>query len=731
MAVGGAIWAALWQSLLSPTGQPGVDAVWRAILVALGAVSGARARRWTLFGVALAASVFAEGVGLIAGLGALAAISTVLAVDRRNWVVGAVAGAGATIAMMSLRPVGPVWLTALLGTTLYLVLAVSAWGRLGREARRRVGMVAAGIVVVAVVGMLAAGIVTLGVRSELERAVDSTRRGAAAAREAETGNATVLLGEASGSFSDVADQLDSPLLGPARIIPGVAQNLNALRTGAQLGRDLNDSAAFAATSIDYEGLRQEGGGVDLASLTAIEVPVEAVANSLDDAVAELDGITSPWVVAPLRARLDEVALEVNGLAEETSLAQLALREVPGLLGSDGSRRYLVMVANPAEGRDFGGFMGGWALITIDQGDLSLEESGTPIDLYPPAPDRPKLDPSVAIPTSFAEMAPYRYPQNWTASVDLDVVTSVAADLMQANGRGEIDGVIYVDPAALGALVELTGPIPVPGTVAEVNATNTEAFFTRDQFRVLPQNPEGDQALADLTGEIFDRLGSADLPGPKTLADTFGPLVADGHLAMATVEDSDQAILGRLGMSAPMPQPERDLLAIVERNLAPNKLDVYLDRKHDYVVDWDGDAGNRRGTLTSTYTNDVDPNGLPDVVVGNYTGDPPGTQVREVAILSPSNQVILEVDGERRSAVTTVDEKLFRHAVLVKIPPGGSTELRWTVDGSLPAGPYSLDLLRPAYEGTTETSVVVRDGDRVITEGIVEPGRHLVIAERAS
>ncbi len=178
VAVGGAIWVALWQSLLSPTGQPGVDAVWRAILVALGAVSGARARRWTLFGVALAASVFAEGVGLIAGLSALAAISTVLAVDRRNWVVGAVAGGGATIAMMSLRPVGPVWMTALLGTTLYLVLAVSAWGRLGREARRRVGMVAAGIVVVAVVGMLAAGIVTLGVRSELERAIDATRRGA-------------------------------------------------------------------------------------------------------------------------------------------------------------------------------------------------------------------------------------------------------------------------------------------------------------------------------------------------------------------------------------------------------------------------------------------------------------------------------------------------------------------------------------------------------------------------
>ncbi|MBK6502944.1 MAG: hypothetical protein IPG03_11405 [Candidatus Microthrix sp.] len=139
---------------------------------------------------------------------------------------------------------------------------------------------------------------------------------------------------------------------------------------------------------------------------------------------------------------------------------------------------------------------------------------------------------------------------------------------------------------------LTGPIAVPGTVAEINATNTEAFFTRDQFRVLPQDGEDDEAIGELTGEIFDRLGSADLPGPRELGERFGPLVRDGHLAMATGVDDDRALLDRTGLSAPLPKTDGDLLGIVERNVAPNKMDVFLNRTHNYDVAWDR---RRRGT----------------------------------------------------------------------------------------------------------------------------------------
>ncbi|MCB1029564.1 MAG: DUF4012 domain-containing protein, partial [Microthrixaceae bacterium] len=383
----------------------------------------------------------------------------------------------------------------------------------------------------------------------------------------------------------------------------------------------------------------------------------------------------------------------------------------------------VMVANPAEGRDFGGFMGGWALLLVNDGAIGLEDSGTPRELYTPTGDRQPPMPQSDFSPAFMDMAPGRFTQNWTSSVDLDVVAAAATNLLEANGRGKIDGVIYADPAALQQFVALTGPIPVPGTVAEIDGTNTEAFFTRDQFRVLSQDEAGNEALGELTGEIFDRLGSADLPGPRTLGDTFGPLVRNGHLAMATGVDGDRALLDRLGLSAPLPQTDGDLLAIVERNKAPNKLDVFLKRTHTYDVAWSSETGARTATLTSTYTNDVsDPARLPPVVVGNQTDEPAGTQIREVSILSPSQNATLEVNGERTPSRLAIEENLYRHSVSLSIPPGESVELRWRLEGTLPAGPYDLTLVRPANAGTNDTNVVVRDVGRTVIDETMKPGR---------
>jgi hypothetical protein len=720
IATGGAVWGALLTDAVAPTGNAGVDAVERAALVALGALAGSRARRWPLFVIAALASLLAEGVGLALGLGAVAASTVLLAVDRRNRAVGAVAGAAVTLCVMQLRPVGPLGFTALIGTVLFVSMCVSAYQRIGRVGRRRTRLAVIGTGVVMLAGLIATGGVLIGQVNTVETAVDNTRRGAAAARDGKTGAATELLNEAAVGFGETSDRLGAPWLAPARLVPGVAQNLEALRAGTTMGRDLNSSAAFAATSVDYQALRQEGGGVNLAQLKETEVPVEALASSLDAAVEGLADIESPWVVAPLRTRLDDVAVEVGDLASETELAQLALADVPPLLGADGPRRYLVMVGNPAEGRDFGGFMGGWALLWVNDGAIGLEESGTPRELYGSEPTRQPPSPSSDFPPSFIDMAPGRYTQNWTSSPDLDVVAAAATNLMEANGRGHIDGVIYADPAALAEFVALTGPIAVPGTVAEINATNTEAFFTRDQFRVLPQD---DEAIGELTGEIFDRLGSADLPGPRELGERFGPLVRDGHLAMATGIDDDRALLDRTGLSAPLPKTDGDLLGIVERNVAPNKLDVFLNRTHNYDVAWDADDGARIATLTSTYTNDVgDPARLPPVVVGNESGTPIGTQIREVSILTPSLNVSLEVDGERTTVRTAVEQGIYRHSVFVRIPPGQSIDLRWRLESTLPPGPYDLTLVRPANGGATETNVVVREGDRNVIDETVAPGR---------
>ena len=83
---------------------------------------------------------------------------------------------------------------------------------------------------------------------------------------------------------------------------------------------------------------------------------------------------------------------------------------------------------------------------------------------------------------------------------------------------------------------------------------------------------------------------------------------------------------------------------------------------------------------------------------------------------------LEVEGERTTVRTAVEQGIYRHSVFVRIPPGQSIDLRWRLESTLPPGSYDLTLVRPANGGATETNVVVREGDRNVIDETVAPGR---------
>ena len=81
-------------------------------------------------------------------------------------------------------------------------------------------------------------------------------------------------------------------------------------------------------------------------------------------------------MSPLKAKLDsEVRKLVRGEHDATT-ALLATRAVPGMLGADGPRRYLVLFENPAESRASGGVIGDFAEVTAVDGRLSLVKVGS-------------------------------------------------------------------------------------------------------------------------------------------------------------------------------------------------------------------------------------------------------------------------------------------------------------------------------------------------------------------
>ena len=70
-----------------------------------------------------------------------------------------------------------------------------------------------------------------------------------------------------------------------------------------------------------------------------------------------------------------IRLGVTLARRDASLATELLRVVPGLLGGDETRRYLVVFITPAELRGAGGFVGSYAELEAVDGDVDLVRSG--------------------------------------------------------------------------------------------------------------------------------------------------------------------------------------------------------------------------------------------------------------------------------------------------------------------------------------------------------------------
>ena len=75
-----------------------------------------------------------------------------------------------------------------------------------------------------------------------------------------------------------------------------------------------------------------------------------------------------------------------------------------------------------------------------------------------------------------------FPGNVSASPDWPMDSDVARQVYaHVPSIGETDGVLYADPTALAALLQLTGPVQVPGLDAAIDSTNVEEYLFVGQY----------------------------------------------------------------------------------------------------------------------------------------------------------------------------------------------------------------------------------------------------------
>lgn len=351
---------------------------------------------------------------------------------------------------------------------------------------------------------------------------------------------------------------------------------------------------------------------------AIQVflPILKTLTSTDGSLHDIQGEQRKFIITQLAAHSDELRAAsadfkkadlsmFPGDAAKLITAFEVLADVgpdlPKVLGVDRPARYLVIFANNLEIRPAGGFIGTYALLTLENGeikDLSVRDSYQ----LPGARNfsTGPLSPPVVQQYLGIRGFPFRDINWWP-----DYPTSAKALKEQYTKEGgeygsEIAGVMTFTTEILKKIVELTGPVYIGDVI--FNKDNA-VYELQKQVEVtfwdkgIPVTERKD-IVGDLAAEVYKRIQGFSFQQNLKLLDTFAELGRTRHMALYFENSELQKFVASKEYDAVLKPTDSDSLMVVDANLAGFKTEPFITKTISYTVD--SENGKLVSTLTLNY-----------------------------------------------------------------------------------------------------------------------------------
>ncbi len=265
-----------------------------------------------------------------------------------------------------------------------------------------------------------------------------------------------------------------------------------------------------------------------------------------------------------------------------------------VLGGNGVRTYLVLQVNPAELRPGGGFIGSYSVLAADHGTLRVIRSGDAVDFIGTrsSPGGPGY---VQPPGPFREWLPNT---SWSF-IDSNFFPDFPANAKAAEGFAQpylprLDGVFSIDYYTVTKMLELTGPLAVPGYKITLNATN---FIPTLMQYDLAADPGRKAILSAAAGTLMNRVATLPPEQWPALIGALNELAAARHLQAYFNNESVEREMDRIGWSGTLnPTAGKDYMVEVESNLGGTKANYFLTRHFTLELTRNGDVLHHRVTI---------------------------------------------------------------------------------------------------------------------------------------
>lgn len=452
---------------------------------------------------------------------------------------------------------------------------------------------------------------------------------------------------ASGTVDTVADKTASaraltsdPIWMLAEAVPIAGANLTAFRELAAITDDIAQDVMVPAASLggtlDPSVIKPVDGRIPVAPFADAIPVVEGMQSSLDSAYDRLTALDTSAAIGPIRQAHTQMISMLKPLLPLMAQAVDAVSILPGLLGADGPRHYLMVFLNNAEARALGGHSGSWVQIDVDGGDIELVNQSPVQALRTGGIPVIDLDPALTTlwPGSGWD------PANSAAIPDVELSAQTASAFWNRKFQVEPDAVIFMDPVALGRLLEATGPIELP-TGDSIDSDTASDFLLNGVYLKYPLNADQDAVFGALAKSLFGAILKGDFD-PKKLFEAAFDSGEDHRLLVWSFDEAEEKVFSALpfGVTRPTLTDTTAQFGVYFADNLGSKMTYYVDSAVT-VAQAQCTNGSAQYRITVTVTNTVTPELGP--LLPNYVANRAGGSLRMLVTAYAPPGSLLSVD----------------------------------------------------------------------------------------
>lgn len=518
------------------------------------------------------------------------------------------------------------------------------------------------------------------------------------------------LGQLQEHSSDADSRTSGRTWSTLTHLPVYGDDARGVRLVSSVIADLSGSGLplIADEAADLDAFVPRNGEVPLDRLVALQQPVARAHAAFASADERLAAEDPSHYSERLKVKYRELASRVASAADSLSTADVALQLMPGMLGQDGPRNYLLVFQNNAEIRATGGLPGAISLLHADAGALTLTKQ-VAANSFGEA-EQPVLPLSEAEKQIYGEqLGTYFLDANFTPDFPR------AADLMKARWeqiyKEELDGVFAIDPVALSYFLEAIGPIQA-GAVT-LTSENAVDDLLHEVYVRYADPKDQDAYFREVARAVFERMVTTGVDDRRGLLRAMGRAADEHRLYLHNFDDSEQRLLaGREIAGELVTDPKAGPQVGVSLNDTTGaKMSYYL--RTDVRVQATSCSKEVQTLSGQARIQSIAPLDaaatLPDYVTGGGDfGIPAGDQLVAVRLYAPVDGAVeaIEINSKPVDDVQIVEQSGRPVAtVFVLLEPQKVVDLTWRMTTGVGQAGRVTVTVTPGIEAKSSSSVV--------------------------